>query len=384
MNNLTFDLRVRFYNKIVEYLVAGRFTVAKTEEILTGRADPVGGMPSCDVGACGVRLAGDRCPAGGPAERVTGHQEATANLIGLPASASVGPDRSGFDGAAVPAHPTASLPSRETLERDARRFLRRLAEPGSFLLVAPIASKGAVFCKANDFAKPIAMVPAEVSAAFLQEGWIQAGLRSGRSIRYHITADGRSALKRLIAEDVAKRLPPTGFAEMSSPFRGQHELIGERLVIDPATGATRAMRVNLAEDALGWLTRRKGADGKPFLSAAEYEAGERLRQDFEAAQMAPSISQDWRRFLTPGDRLSGTPVHRGAGEGPMAARDRVTRALAALGPGLSDVALRVCCFLEGLEACENRMGWSSRSGKVVLKIALQRLAQHYGIPGADL
>ena len=48
-----------------------------------------------------------------------------------------------------------------------------------------------------------------------------------------------------------------------------------------------------------------------------------------------------------------------------------------LGPGLGDVALRVCCFLEGVEAAEKRLGWSARSGKIVLRIALQRLAQHY-------
>ena len=85
------------------------------------------------------------------------------------------------------------------------------------------------------------------------------------------------------------------------------------------------------------------------------------------------------RKPTPGDRLAGTPVRRGPGEGPMAARDRVAKALSCLGPGLSDVVLRVCCFLEGLEACERRMGWSARSGKVVLKIALHRLAEHYGL-----
>jgi len=37
----------------------------------------------------------------------------------------------------------------------------------------------------------------------------------------------------------------------------------------------------------------------------------------------------------------------------------------------------VCCFLEGLEAAEKRMGWSARSGKIVLRIALQRLKKHY-------
>ena len=63
----------------------------------------------------------------------------------------------------------------------------------------------------------------------------------------------------------------------------------------------------------------------------------------------------------------------------MFARERVAKAVEALGPGLSDVALRVCCFLEGLEATEKRMGWAARSGKVVLKLALQRLVAHYGL-----
>ena len=54
----------------------------------------------------------------------------------------------------------------------------------------------------------------------------------------------------------------------------------------------------------------------------------------------------------------------------------------ALGPGLSDVVFRVCCFLEGLETVEKRLGWSARSGKVVLKIALERLAAHYRIAPA--
>ncbi|MFD1809036.1 DUF6456 domain-containing protein [Gemmobacter lanyuensis] len=52
-------------------------------------------------------------------------------------------------------------------------------------------------------------------------------------------------------------------------------------------------------------------------------------------------------------------------------------ALRDLGPGLGDVALRVCCYLEGLEVAERRMGWAARSGKIVLRIALQRLRRHY-------
>jgi hypothetical protein len=273
---------------------------------------------------------------------------------------------------------TAPLPRAE-LEREARRFLRRLSEPGSFLLVTPETAKGGIFCAANEHRKPIAMLPVSIAVEFLREGWIKVFQRGIASIRYRVTDDGRSFLKRLLLEDALKRQPAAGFAEVATAFLGQHQLPGERSVVDPATGRPQMLKVNLGEDPIGWLARRKGADGRPFLTPDEVEAGERLRQDFEIAQMGPSIGQDWRKFLAPGDHLAGTPVSRGPGEGPMAARDRVAKALSDLGPGLADSALRVCCFLEGLEACERRMGWSARSGKVVLKIALQRLARHYGL-----
>ena len=111
-----------------------------------------------------------------------------------------------------------------------------------------------------------------------------------------------------------------------------------------------------------------------YLTAELIEAGERLREDFELAQMGPRIE----RFLTAGGPR-GAVKGRGPAEGPQDARVRVAKALEALGPGLSDVVFRVCCFLEGLETAEKRLGWSARSGKVVLKIALERLAAHYQI-----
>jgi hypothetical protein len=44
---------------------------------------------------------------------------------------------------------------------------------------------------------------------------------------------------------------------------------------------------------------------------------------------------------------------------------------------LADVAYHCCCLLEGLEVTEKAMGWSAWSGKIVLRIALQRLKRHY-------
>src|SRR5690625_5016574 len=168
-------------------------------------------------------------------------------------------------------------------------------------------------------------------------------------------------------------------AEAPSPFLSPHRETGERLFTDPITGQPFAMEVNLRESPVGWLARRKGPDGQPFLSAEEVEAAERLRADFEAAQIGPSVAQDWRKFLTPGDRYSGSPTGARRGEGSAAARERVTKALSVLGPGLADVALRTCCVLAGLVGCERRLGWSPRSGKVVLVLALQRLVEPSGL-----
>lgn len=255
--------------------------------------------------------------------------------------------------------------------RLAQRALARLAEPESFLIVAKGAEKAGVFCRKNKFRRPLALVTLEMAADFAARDWVRMASRTEMSAKYVIAEPGRAFLRRLAAEEQARNAP----VEASS-FAAQHGLRGVRQVAR-ADGAVESIRVNVGESPLGWLARRKGADGQPFLEPEEVEAGERLRDDFEAAQMGPRVAQDWRKFLTPRDGASGP----GAGpcEGPSAARDRFAKALAELGPGLSDAALRACCFLEGLEATERRMGWSARSGKVVLKLALQRLAYHYGV-----
>lgn len=87
------------------------------------------------------------------------------------------------------------------------------------------------------------------------------------------------------------------------------------------------------------------------------------------------MAQNWERFLTGGSR--GEFRSDAEGGGSEAARLRVAEALKDLGPGLGDVVLRTCCFLEGMELVERRMGWSARSGKIVLRIALNRLQAYY-------
>jgi len=272
--------------------------------------------------------------------------------------------------------PTSSKIATSTeINREARRILRRLCEHGAFLAVSDTMKMAAVMRVVTP-GKPVrtAVVERRIAQTFALQDWIKRD-QAGRISRYHITTVGKAALKRLLLKDPAAN-NEAGFDEAQSPFQEQHKVWGERTVYAGAERRKKRMRCNLAESPVTALGRRKDADGEPFLSSEMIMAGERLREDFEMAQMGPRITQNWDRFLT-NVRASGSPADNAPAAGPMSARSRVSDALADLGPGLGDIALRCCCFLEGMEAAEKRLGWSSRSGKVVLRIALQRLKSYY-------
>ena len=61
----------------------------------------------------------------------------------------------------------------------------------------------------------------------------------------------------------------------------------------------------------------------------------------------------------------------------IAARRRFDEAVAAVGAGLADVLWRVVCGGEGMRDAERALGWPARAGRIVLTIALDRLADHY-------
>jgi hypothetical protein len=266
------------------------------------------------------------------------------------------------------------------IEREARRILRRLCEKGAFLAVSPAMEKAVVLREVVPGKQNrIAVVDRDVAHAFALKEWIGCD-RQGKIACYSITAVGRAALKRLLVEERVGR-GPKGFAEAQSPFQEQHRFFAERTVMADDGSGERRLRFNLAESPLLVLGRKRDRDGTAYLTPVLIEAGERLREDFELAQIGPRVAQNWERFLTAGG--SRGSVGRGAAEGPQDARLRVAKAMEALGPGLSDIVFRICCFLEGLETAEKRLGWSARSGKVVLKIALERLAMHYGIGAAE-
>ena len=133
----------------------------------------------------------------------------------------------------------------------------------------------------------------------------------------------------------------------------------------------RSVSINLAESPLGWLL----AHG--HLTRRQYEAGERLRFDWERASLDPRVTMSW-------DAAPSAP--RGGGSGgidlslaQLDARRRFEQATGYAGAGLADILWRVVCAGEGMRDAERALGWPTRAGKLVLTFALDRVADHYRI-----
>lgn len=156
-------------------------------------------------------------------------------------------------------------------------------------------------------------------------------------------------------------------------FRAQHLSI---VSADASAKSGVGPKFDESESPLVWLARRKGTDGRPLIEAHQLQAGERLRAEFTAAQMMPRTTSNWHSPIA-GRRRDGN-----AGEHMtdrmVAARQRIQHALEAAGPEFSGLLLDVCCFLKKLDEVERERRWPARSAKVVLQLALERLARHFG------
>ena len=180
------------------------------------------------------------------------------------------------------------------VEREARRILRRMQEPGAVLLSRPGLAKAAVLVGS----KTIGETDAETAAHFRFNDWIRPdGEMVSGMVRYAITARGVTALRRLVNARQGSR----------PPLLLRREIFGE----------------------------------------AQVDAARRLQDKFS--------------------------------EGGL---DAVRDELAAVGPDLDIALIELVCYERGLEATEARHGWPQRAGKLLMKIALSRLATHYGSSGA--
>ena len=134
--------------------------------------------------------------------------------------------------------------------------------------------------------------------------------------------------------------------------------------------ASRTVSVNTVESPLGWL-RARG-----HLTQRQFDAGEQLRLDWERAQLGPSVTMRWDPSPI-GSGGGGGASTFSASERQLKARQRFDAAISAAGSGLSDVLWRIVCAGEGMREAETALGWPARAGKLVLTMALDRVADYY-------
>ncbi|MET0530524.1 MAG: DUF6456 domain-containing protein, partial [Microvirga sp.] len=138
---------------------------------------------------------------------------------------------------------------------------------------------------------------------------------------------------------------------------------------------TKRVRMDADESPLDWLRRRKDRNGEPMIDEAAYQAGERLRTDIMLAGLLPGVTARWDAMPTSG--APGSPSD--ATDRMVAARQRIRHAFDAVGSDFADLLMDLCGFLKGLELIERERQWPQRSAKIVVRLALARLAEHYGI-----
>ena len=245
-----------------------------------------------------------------------------------------------------------SAPAEGEIAREARRIFRKLATPGAHLRPDGDAAWRLIARENGDKYQSAALAGALVEA-FAKRGWIR---RAGAANSYVLSDAGLYWYRRAGGGEDA--------------FAAQHQKRRQTVVKD-ARGLDARVTVDDNESPLVRLKARG------LIDAAQFDAGEKLRSDFTLAGLMPRLGVDYAAPLQ--TRSRGKVAARLMTDAVIAAKQRFTAAMRAVGPGLSDLLFDVCCHWRGLEEAEEAKGWPSRSGRVVLAIALDRLAEHYGM-----
>ena len=137
-------------------------------------------------------------------------------------------------------------------------------------------------------------------------------------------------------------------------------------------GSARSVTVNLTESPLGWLLARG------LITPRQFDAGERLRSDWERAQLAPRVTMAWDSAPVARGR-GGSAAQPDLGGAQIDAKRRFDGAIASAGSGLADILWRFVCAGEGMRDAETALGWPARAGKLVLSFALDRVADYYRV-----
>ena len=237
----------------------------------------------------------------------------------------------------------------------APRWMRRMQFGDARLCALDAAgTRYGVFPGGDRRRRPTAKVSIDNVEQARAAGWIAA---IGGA--FQLTQDGITYLKR---------------EAMDNGHADQHrEMVDVPVMVEQRIETAKK---NLNESPLARWRRPQTHCGEALLNEREFTAGERFRDDYARSSLVSRMTVDWAIQPSGGSRacsdFNDAPISA------IAAKDRVMNALDALGAELGRIITDVCIREVGLGRLESEGGWPQRSGKVALKLALGRLADHYG------
>jgi hypothetical protein len=258
----------------------------------------------------------------------------------------------------------AGSPAAESLSGETKRLFDILAQSEARVIIDPTDEGSVIVHRKRAGISVGAGRFARVAAEALIRQDLAVWRQSLGQTVLGLSATGQSHLRR------------TGAPDTETAFLHQHREV-TRAAIQTEIG-TKRVRMDADESPLDWLRRRKDRNGEPMIDEAAYQAGERLRTDIMLAGLLPGVTARWDAMPSSGGPASPSD----ATDRMVAARQRIRHAFDAVGSDFADLLMDLCGFLKGLELIERERRWPQRSAKIVVRLALARLAEHYGIEAA--
>lgn len=246
---------------------------------------------------------------------------------------------------------TASATSNFTVDN---AFLKSAAQSYAVIDDSKAVDLCAVFAQGDRRRRPIGWIRKVDVKALHENGHLKRG-RKGLMFTY--------AAERALIEDRWVLRPGLDINE------------GDEQVVYVPSGVQRTVKRRSGGQILRRLAKDRTLDGHSFLSSHELEAGEQFQRDYERAYGSAMSGQNFASMQVDYTRQNQQELAAltriDAGKSYQAAK-------AALGSGLELAVDVICGEGKTFARLEREQSWVRGSGRIILKLALQRLSDHYG------
>ena len=212
----------------------------------------------------------------------------------------------------------------------------------------------AVYARGDRRCRPMGWVPRIDVDALYQHGHLKRA-RKGYAFSY--------AAERALIEGRWSLTPDVHIKDMS-----------DELAYVPS-GVQRMVRRRNGGHILRRLSRERGPQQQAFLTPHELQAGELFQKAYaNCFGYSRQGGENYEQMRVDASRGNSqerrTAAHIDAAQAFDAAK-------AVLGPGLEQAAMVICGDGKSLDELEREQAWSRGSGRMILKLALQRLSHYY-------